>query len=149
MSPQAIILLYKVETPEDLHLARLTEFWGVQWKMVRLDLANELDKILSGREIFSCLMVSARSLGAILQDRAIPPEFVGRLFERSPFVFVWGVTSGEPETLAVRHLTDGLVSTVCGFDRSDHQYHVSSLKPDMTEDSSVLAFGPISKERDF
>ena len=137
MFPQATILLYKEETPEDLHLARLTEFWGVQWRMVRLDLANELDKILSGREILPCLMVSAGSLGAILQDRAIPPEFVGRLFERSPFVFVWGVSSGEREILAARHVTDGLVSTVCGFDRSDHQYHVSSLKPEMTISASI------------
>src|SRR5207244_10681800 len=70
MFPQATILLYKEETPEDLHLARLTEFWGVQWRMVRLDLANELDKILSGREILPCLLVNACALGVILQGRA-------------------------------------------------------------------------------
>ena len=59
MLPKATILLYKEATSEDLNLARLTEFWGLQWSMVRLDLANELDKILSGRETLPCLMVSA------------------------------------------------------------------------------------------
>jgi hypothetical protein len=94
-------------------------------------------------------MTSARSLAAIFHDGTMPLDVVAQLFERVPFILVYGVTPDEQETYAVRYLTDGLVSSVVSFDRSDYLYQVSATAPEITHEFSGLAFGPIHQEIDY
>jgi hypothetical protein len=148
MFPQATILLHKEETSVDRHLAHLTDFWGVQCRMVHLGLVDHPAKILSAQESVRCVMISARSLAAILEDETIPSEVVAHLLEQPPFVFIYGISPRESEVNAVRHLTGGLVSNAVSFDDTDHLYQVSRFK-EITEEFSGLAFGPIHRERDF
>jgi len=148
MSSEATVLLHREQTSVDLHLCHLSEFWGVQCKMVHLGLVNHPGRMLSPRHNLSCVMVSARTLAAILQDETICQEVVMDLLKQTPFVLIYGITPGEGETYAVRYLTDGLVSSAVSFDSSEHLYQVSSLKQEITEEFSGLTFGPINRERD-
>ena len=147
MSAEAVIVLHREESPLDLHLARLTEFSGIRSRMIRVGQADELGKLVE--ESPSCVMVSARSLAAISEDDVIFPEAVTRLFERVPFIFVYGITPSERETRVVTHLTEGLISAAISFDRSDHLFEVSTAVPHITEEFSGLAFGPSNRETDF
>jgi hypothetical protein len=143
MDSEAIIVCYRKASLLDLHLASLTEFLGISYRTVCVGEGDTFGKLLSCPQSSTCIMASARSLAAIFRDDAIPPDVVARIFERIPFVLVYGITSDEPETYAVRHLTDGLVSSVVSFDRSDHLYQVSPTEQEITNEFSGLAFGPI------
>lgn len=149
MAFEATIVCYKEASLLDLHLARLIAFLGIQSNTICVGEGDTFGKLLSGQESAKCVMASARSLAAIFHDDATPPDIVARLFERAPFVLVYGVTPDERETYAVRHLTDGLVSSVVSFKRSDHLYHVSATEKDITHEFSGLTFGPIHTEIDY
>ena len=148
MVSKVAIVYYRQASLIDLHLARLAEFLGVQYRMICLGEEDTFGKLLSCQKKSTCIMASARSLAAIFHDDAMPPDVVARLFERAPFVLIYGVTPDEPETYAVRHLTNGLVSSVVGFDRSDHVYQVCSTADEITTEFSGLTFGPIHREID-
>src|SRR5437867_12017438 len=100
MFREATILLYKEESPVDVYLARLTEFWGVPCRMLRIGEADNPVAIFSPRHSLPCVMVSARTLAAILHDEVAPREVVADLLERTPFVFIYGITPDGPETHA-------------------------------------------------
>jgi hypothetical protein len=148
MASEAIIVCCREASPLDLHLARLTNFWGVKSRMICTGERDVLGKLLADPTGAACVMASARSLAAIFQDDAIPLDVVTRLFERIPFALVYGITPDAPETAAVRHLTEGLVASVVSFERSDHVYQVSSTEREITHEFSGLTFGPIHKEID-
>jgi hypothetical protein len=149
MASDAVIVFYREASPSALHLARMAELWGIPCRMTRIGCADDLGTFLARRESAPCVMVSARALAAIIQDKAMPPDVVAQICERVPFVFVYGVTPGAQETYTVRYLTDGLVPSVVNFDRSDYFYQVSSTNRDITHEFSGLAFGPIHQEIDF
>src|SRR5262249_22277969 len=148
MVSEATIVSYREASLLDLHLARLTAFLGIQCRIMCVGEGDSFGKLIACRESSPCVMASARSLAAIFHDAAIPPDVVARLFEGVPFGLLYGVTPDEQETSAVRDLTNGMVSSVVGFDRSDHLYQVSSTEPEITNEFSGLTFGPIHKEND-
>jgi hypothetical protein len=148
MVSKATIIFYREASPLDLNLARLAEFFGVQYSMVDIDDGDSFGKLPSCQENSTCVMVSARSLAAIFSDNAFQSDVVARLLKHAPFALVYGVTPNAQDTYAVRHLTDGLVSSVIGFDRPDYVYQVSATEPEVTYEFSGLAFGPIQKELD-
>src|SRR5712691_2570257 len=115
MVSEATIVCYRKASQLDLRLARLTAFLGIQYSTICVGEGNTFGKLLSCQESFPFVMASARSLAAIFHDDAIPSDVVARLFERVPFVLVYGITPDEQETYAVRHLTDGVVSSVVSF----------------------------------
>jgi hypothetical protein len=148
MNSEAAIVCYRKESSLDLHLARLTEFLGIQCRTVCIGEGDTFGKLLAGQQSSTCVMASARSLAAIFHDNAIPWDVVARLFKHGPFVLVYGITPDEQETHVIRDLTDGVVSSVVDFDRSDHLYQVSSTEQEITNEFSGLAFGPIHHEID-
>jgi hypothetical protein len=148
MATEAIILCYKEASLLDLGLARLTEFLGIQYRTISLGGEDSFGKLLSCQESSACVMASARSLAAIFHDVAIPPDLVTRLFERVPFVLVYGITPDEQGIYAVRHLSSGLISSVVSFDQANHLYQVSATEQDITNEFSGLAFGPIHPKID-
>jgi len=149
MTSKATIVFAREASILDLHLARLAEFFGIECRMVRIDGAGNLGKFLSHWENPPCIMTSARSLAVLFQEDAISPNIAAHLFERVPFVFVYGITPGAQETYAVRHLTDRVISSVVSFDRSEHFYQVGTTERDITNEFSGLAFGPIDQDIDF
>src|SRR5262249_21989009 len=148
MAAEATILCYKKASLLDLCLARLTEFLGIQYRTISLGGEDSFGQFLSCQESSACVMASARSLAAIFHDDAIPPDLVTHLFERVPFVLVYGITPGEQGIYAVRHLSSRLISSVVSFDQADHLYQVSATEQDITNEFSGLAFGPIHTEID-
>ena len=114
MTSEAIIAFSGEASIVDLHLARLTAALGVQCRMVRVDQRNNVEAFVAGlcREGAPCIMVSARSLAALFQDTAIPPDVIAHIFACVQYVLVYGITPDARETDVIRHLTDGLVSSV-------------------------------------
>jgi len=151
MTSEATIVFSGEASICDLHLGRLTAALGAQCRMVRVDQGDNLEVFVAGlcRETAPCIMVSARSLAAILQDTAIPSDVVAHMFACVPYVLVYGITPDERETYVVRHLTDGLVSSVIYLDRQDYSYQVIATEREITHEFSGLAFGPINAEIDF
>ena len=94
-------------------------------------------------------MVSARSLVALFQEPAISPDIVAHMLACVPYVLVYGITPDARETDVIRHLTDGLVSSVVYLDRPDYSYQVSATEREITHEFSGLAFGPINTGIDF
>lgn len=148
MAAETTILCYEEASLLDLCLARLTEFLGIQYRTISLGGGDSFGQLLSCQESSTCVMASARSLTAIFHDDTIPPDLVTRLFERVPFVLVYGITPDEQGTYAVRHLSSGLISSVVSFDQANHLYQVSATEQDITNEFSGLAFGPIHAEID-
>jgi hypothetical protein len=151
MTSEAIILFSGEASIYDLHLARLTEVLGPQCRMVQVDQVDHLEAFVTGlcRENSPCIMISARSLASILQNTVIPPDVVAHIFEYIPFVLVYGITPDEREISVIKHLTDGLVSSVVHLDRQDYAYQVSATEQGITREFSGLTFGPINAEIDF
>src|SRR6266498_4586501 len=151
MTSEATIVFSGEASICDLHLARLTAALGAQCRMVRVDQRDNLEAFVAGlcQESVPCIMVSARSLAAIFQDTAIPPDVGAHMFACVPYVLVYGITPDERETYVVRHLTDGLVSSVIYLDRQDYSYQVIATEREITHEFSGLAFGPINAEIDF
>src|SRR5215467_3616674 len=148
MTSGANIVLYRNEAPLDLHLARLTESLGIQCSMIRLGDADGLGQSLYNLESSLCVMVSACSLAAVLQDERMSSEVIAHLFERIPFVLVYGITQDERQAYAVRYLTNGMVASVVNFDLSSYFYQVSATEREITQEFSGLTFGPINHEID-
>ena len=151
MLPEAIMLCSGEASMVDLHLARLTEALGVQCRMLHFNQVDNLETFLTGfcRESPACIMVSARSLAALLQDTTLSQDVITHIFECTKFILVYGITPDEREMSAVRYLTDGLISSVVSFDRPDYAYQVSATAQDITYEFSRLTFGPINPTIDF
>jgi hypothetical protein len=150
MTSEAIIVFAGEASFVDLHLARLTEALGAPCRMVRVEQIDNLEAFVAdlGRESVPCIMVSARSLAALLQDMAMPPDVVAHMLACVPYVLVYGITPDARETCVIRQLTDGLVSSVAHLDRPDYFYQVSATEREITHEFSGLAFGPINAEID-
>ena len=151
MTSAATILCAGEATSVDLHLAHLTTTLGMQCRMVCVDGINSLDGLLAdfGRQGTTCLMVSAHSLEAILQNAVGSPDVMASIFACIKFVLVYGITPDPSETCITRRLTSGLVSSIVHFDRPDYSYQVSTAEQEITKEFSGLAFGPINPAIDF
>ena len=147
VSAEAVVVLHREESPLDLHLSRLTEFSGIRPRMLRVGQPEEGRKLMEKRPY--CMMVSASSLAAILEDKASSAEAVRPLLESTPFILVYGITPTGRESRAVTDLTDGLISAVISCDRSEHSFQVSRTAPQITAEFSGLTFGPSNAEIDF
>jgi hypothetical protein len=150
MTSEAIILFSEKASIIDRHLARLTAVLGAQFRMVRVDQRNNAEAFFTGlcRESAPCIMVSARSLAAIFQATAIPPGVVAQMFACVPYVLVYGITPEAQEMDGIRHLTEGLVSSVVPLERPEYAYHVSATERAITHEFSGLTFGPINADID-
>ena len=151
MTSEAIIVFSGEASIIDRHLARLIAVLGAPFRMVRVDQRNNVEAFVAGlcREGAPCIMVSARSLAALFQETAIPPDVVAHMLACVPYVLVYGITPDARETDVIRHLTDGLVSSVVYLDRTDYSYQVSATEREITHEFSGLAFGPINAGIDF
>jgi hypothetical protein len=145
MTSKATILFSEEVSIFDLHLARLTEALGMQYRMVQIEHMNSLETFFAAL----CIMMSASSLVALFKNTLIPPDIIARVFEYVPFILVYGITPNHMEVSAVRHLTDGLVSSVVHLDRPDYVYQVSAAEREITKEFSGLTFGPTHPEMDF
>src|SRR5262245_37261186 len=101
---EAIILCSRETAPIDRQLARLTECCRIPTTTLGIGAGDALSNVLSCLASSTCVMLSARSLAAILQDAVMTPDVAAGLFGRIPFVLVYGVTPEEQETSAVRSL---------------------------------------------
>ena len=151
MTSEAIILSSGKASIIDRHLARLTAVLGAQFRMVQVDQRNNIEAFVAGlcRESAPCIMVSARSLVALFQEPAISPDIVAHMLACVPYVLVYGITPDARETDVIRHLTDGLISSVVYLDQPDYCYQVSDTEREITHEFSGLAFGPINTGIDF
>jgi len=139
------IVVYGEEGTSDRRIDGLAKFFGLHTTVI--DLSNVANADV-GRRSTGCLIVSAQSLTAILADPAISRTFVGELFDRTPFVLLYGITGDETHTAAVNSVTNGLVSTVIPFEGSNHTYQVSSVHRSVTAEFTGLTFGPINVQSD-
>ena len=150
MTSEATIVFAGEASIVDLHLAHLTAALGAHCRMVRVDQRDTVEAFVASlcREGTPCIMISARSLAAIFQDTAIPPDVVAQMFACVPYVLVYGITPEARETDGIRHLTEGSVSSVVPLERPDYAYHVSATERAITHEFSGLAFGPINADID-
>jgi hypothetical protein len=148
MSSNATIAVYKEEASLDAKVSSLTRFWGIACNTVRFTNSREPEEFVSGSQAPNCVMVSAASLAAILRDETISRDAVARAFENARFVLVYGITAGDEETFAVRHITNGLISSVRKFDVAEHDYQVNAATREITGEFTGLRFGPTRKEID-
>ena len=151
MTSEATLIFSGEASISDLHLVRLTTTLGAQCRMVQVDQRGKVEGFVAGlcRESAPCIMISTRSLAALVQDPSIPPEVVAQMFACVPYVLVYGITPHARETDGISHLTEGLVSSVVHWDRPDSTYYVSATEREITHEFSGLAFGPINTEIDF
>src|SRR5215470_11171139 len=149
MVSESAIVLGKDEARLEQHLCRLATLLGVQCRMISINGVDNFGTLASQGGSPACLMVSARVLGTLFREDSMTAEVVTRLLERVPFVFVFGITPGPEETYAVRHLTNGLISSVVSFDRCDYRYQVSASERDIMNEFSGLSFDSVDSEVDF
>jgi len=143
--PHVSIVVHGEEAPSDRRIDGIAKFLGLQATVINLSNVPSADL---GRQSTGCLIVSAQSLSAILADPAISPAFVGELFDRTPFVLLYGITGDKTHFAAVNSVTDGLLSTVTPFESSNHSYQVSSEHRDLTGEFTGLTFSPINVQSD-
>src|SRR5262249_4734617 len=113
-----------------------------------------LGRAASAEETFAydrarCVMVSARSLAAILQDPAISADSAEDLFNRTPFVLVYGINGDSSVGEGIRRITGGAVTRAVGFGRPEHRYEVSWANPEITKEFNGLSFGVINSQTDW
>jgi hypothetical protein len=148
MPSQATIILHKKESSLDARLASLARFFGIESRANRLAESRQRDEFLAGETSSGCVMVSATSLAAILQDKNISRDAVVRAFEVAPYVLVYGITAAPDDISAVQSISHGAVSSVRRFDAADYAYQVNGETREITGEFTNLRFGPIKKEID-
>jgi hypothetical protein len=72
-----------------------------------------------------------------------------RLLLKARYLFVYGFCPQKTHNSLVCLLTDGLMSHLCRFTRTDLTYQVALSHPDITRELSGLSFGPINATIDF
>jgi hypothetical protein len=143
--PHVSVVIHGEEASSDRRIAGLAAFLGLCTTIINVSQAPAPD---ASRRSSDCVVVSARSLAAMLQDDSLAPEFASELFQSTRFVLVYGITGEETQTAAISSITDGLVSTVIPFNASDYCYQVSPDHRDLTGEFTSLRFGPINVQTD-
>jgi hypothetical protein len=148
MPSHATIILHKEEASLDARVAALTRFFGIECRVIPLAGDGRQSEDLQSNQPSACLMVSATSLAAILQDETIAEGRAARLFEQAEFVLVYGITAGHNETSAVKTITGGVITSIRRFTESNHSYEVNTRRREITGEFTGLKFGPIKNQTD-
>ena len=143
-SSQATLLCFPKITPLDRRLARLAGFLGVECTVQTVRAAES--GLVDGDH--HCLMLSATTLGGLLEADGNPRRLMQRLFDRTRHLLVYGFRPTAADGSTARHLSRGLVDAVVPFPGGHHQYTISSDWRSLTGEFSGLTFGPIQSEID-
>jgi hypothetical protein len=145
MMPNVNIAIHGEEASSDRRIARLAAFLGLRTTVIKVSQASSLE---TSRRNSGCVVVSARSLAAMLRDESLAPEFASEFLHNARFVLVYGITGEETQTAAISSISDGLVSTVISFNASDYCYQVSADHRDLAGEFTGLRFGPVNVQTD-
>ena len=144
MTAEAIILSSKISEPIDSNLGRLTEFLGPNCRFVQVDdgkgSLDNLRKDVKSENL--CVMVSSKTLAKMLSAHDCSDYLKEFLFKQASSLFVYGMSPCDLDSSAVKFLTDGLVSSVSAFDRSEREYDISPDLRHITRQFSGISFGP-------
>jgi hypothetical protein len=139
----ATILCSPQITPLDVRVSRLTEFLGIESTVQTVGGAATSPPSEPGLldRDHHCLMLSAASLGSLLESSGNSSDLLPRLLSRTRYLFVYGFHPTASDNRAVRHLTRGLVNSVVSVPPGNHQYAISSDWRALTREFTGLAFG--------
>ena len=141
---RATLLCFPRVTPLEVRLARLVEFLGVECSVESVD-GPDSGLLDADRH---CLMLSATSLGALLEADGNPRRLLRRLFDRTRYLFIYGFRSTAADSATARHLSGGLVDSVTRPSEGNQQYTIAADWRPLTGEFSGLTFGPIQPEVD-
>jgi hypothetical protein len=71
-------------------------------------------------------MLSASSLGALLEADGGPRRLLRHLFERTRYLFIYGFRPTAADSATARHLSRGLVDSVVRLSDGNQQYTISA-----------------------
>jgi hypothetical protein len=147
MNSEAILLHSDEPSPIDVRLRQLVELMGITCKTLdALRLDADLDRARGGG---LCILASAGAIFRWCHDGLDHRARIDHLRQNTRFLFVYGFAPDRNATSIAASLTDGQISDVQRFDRTDFNYEVASSHRQFTKEFSGLTFGPVSNEIDF
>jgi hypothetical protein len=146
MKPEPILMHDTRLTAGDVSLMRLIEFFGLICRTVN---ASAFDTELDQEEDHDlCILASATTVAKWCRTVSNPTSALDKLQQKASSLFVYGLAPGTPISIAGT-LSDGAITDVRSFTRTDLCYEVSSSQPEITGEFSGLSFGCARNASDF
>jgi hypothetical protein len=144
---EAILTYHIRPAPDDVCLRRLIEFFGLDCRTVEtsafdVELHRAADHDL-------CILASAATIDRWCHNFPNLTAALDRLRQKASFLFVYGFTPEMSSLYIAGSLSDGAITDVRRFTRTDLRYHVSSSLPEITREFSGLSFGCVRNTSDF
>jgi hypothetical protein len=142
------ILVHDIHpTHDDVCLRRLIEFFGLECRAVdtsafEVELHRAADHNL-------CILASAATIDRWCHNFSEVTTALGRLRQKASFLFVYGFTPEMSPLYIAGSLSDGAITDVRRFIRTDLRYQVSSSQQEITREFSGLSFGCARNTSDF
>jgi hypothetical protein len=147
MKCEAILVQDMPPSFDDERLKRLVEFFGAGCRTVVPSAFNaEFDRA-EDHEL--CVMASASAIQKWCHGFPDATAALDGLYQNARFVFVYGFAPEVMSSSIATSLSNGAITDVRRFTRSQLRYQVSSSRPEITKEFSALSFGDVRNSTDF